>query len=68
LASTSFGGTIIASHVLEPEPDGGTRVVLTVDDRGFLLRLVSLPFARMTRRYVRLEAEGLKRRCEIPAT
>jgi uncharacterized membrane protein len=64
----SFGGAIIASHLLEAAPGEGTRVVLTAESRGRLLRLVSLPFARMTRRYVRLEAEGLQRRCEIPDT
>ncbi len=63
--AASFGGTMIASHALEPQPNGRTRVVLTAHSRGLHLRLLSFPFARITRRYVEMEAQGLKRQCEM---
>jgi hypothetical protein len=64
--SRSGGVTTRAEHAIEPaEP--GCRVRLTLDQSGFLAPLVVALFGRLTRRYVDLEADGLKRRCEQPA-
>jgi uncharacterized membrane protein len=46
--------------------DGGTRVDLLLRQQGPLAGLSALLYARLTRRYLRLEAEGLKRRVENP--
>jgi uncharacterized membrane protein len=64
--SRSGGVTTRAEHAIEPaEP--GCRVRLTLDQSGLLAPLVGALFGRLTRRYVDLEADGLKRRCEQPA-
>lgn len=59
----SPGITAVATHVIEPRGDGA-RVTLSLDFRGPLARLVAWWFGGLTRRYVRMEAEGLKRRAE----
>jgi uncharacterized protein YndB with AHSA1/START domain len=58
----SVGITTLATHRLTPEPAGVT-VSLGIQQRGALGWLVGLLTAQMTRRYVGMEAEGLKRRC-----
>ncbi len=63
----SAGMTTIATHRLTPGPAGDMAVRLGIRQRGALGWLVGLLLARMTRRYVRMEAEGLKRRCEAAA-
>jgi uncharacterized membrane protein len=66
-STRSSGLTTLASHRLQEAPTGGVRVTLRIEQRGALGWLVGLLTARMTRRYLRMEAEGLKRRCEAPA-
>ena len=65
----SPGATTIASHQLEALGDGRTRVVQTIDQRGPLGVLVGLLTKRLTRRYLAMEAAGLKHRVEadVPA-
>jgi hypothetical protein len=41
-------------------------VRLTLDQSGLLAPVVGAFFGRLTRRYVDMEADGLKRRCEQP--
>src|SRR5262249_50688801 len=59
----SAGITTLATHRLTPEPAGGVSVHLGIRQRGPLAWLVGLLTAGMTRRYVGMEAEGLKQRC-----
>lgn len=63
--ATRFPGiTITAGHYVLSREDGHATVRLTVDQTGLLAPLVGLFAARLTRRYVTQEADGLKRRCE----
>jgi uncharacterized membrane protein len=64
-STRSSGLTTLASHRLQEAP-GGVRVTLRIEQGGALGWLIGLLTARMTRRYMRMEAEGLKRRCETP--
>jgi uncharacterized protein YndB with AHSA1/START domain len=63
VASTP-GVTTIAEHRLEPTPQGGVAVHLGIRRSGPLAKLVDRLSAGLTKRYVGMEAEGLKRRCE----
>jgi hypothetical protein len=60
----SPGGTTLASHELDPQGDDRTIVRLRVEQRG----PVGVAFGRLTRRltkrYLDLEAHGLKERSE----
>ncbi|TNY38163.1 SRPBCC family protein [Thermomonospora catenispora] len=62
--STSPGVTTVAGHELTSTEDGRTGVKLTLEQTGPLVRLVSLFTGRLTRRYLEMEAQGLKARCE----
>ncbi len=57
------GLRVIAGHAIEPA-DGGTRTRLWITAGGALAPLFGGLIARMSRRNVDLEAEGLKRRSE----
>jgi hypothetical protein len=61
--SSSGGVTTVADHVLT-ELDSRTHVLLIVDQSGLLAPLAGLIFGGLTRRYMRIEADGLKRRAE----
>jgi uncharacterized membrane protein len=63
-ASSFPGVTTTAGHQVLAREDGHATARLTVDQRGLLAPLVALFVARMVRRFVTVEAEGLKRRCE----
>jgi uncharacterized protein YndB with AHSA1/START domain len=60
------GVKVVAVHRIEPLGEGRSRVTLSVDQSGPLAWLAALLFGRLGRRYVRMEAEGLKRRSEHP--
>ncbi|MGC5288732.1 SRPBCC family protein [Micromonospora sp. DT231] len=51
-------------HRLVPLPDGRTRVELAIDQSGPLAGLIGRLYGGLLRRYLRLEADGLKRRSE----
>ncbi|MEH0842014.1 SRPBCC family protein [Micromonospora sp. CPCC 205711] len=51
-------------HRIVPLPDGRVRVELTVVQTGPLAPLTGLLGGRALRRYLRMEADGLRRRCE----
>ncbi|MGC4805581.1 SRPBCC family protein [Micromonospora sp. DT233] len=51
-------------HRIVPLPDGRVRVELTLEQRGPLAGPVGWLFGDLTRRYLRMEADGLRRRCE----
>jgi carbon monoxide dehydrogenase subunit G len=58
--------TAIGSHWIEPV-GAGSRVTLSVEYGGALARLIAWAYAGLTNRYLRMEAEGLKRRLESSA-
>ena len=58
------GAKTVAAHVLTPLADGRTRVDLSIDQRGVIGRPIGWLVRRLTRRYLRYEAEGLRRRSE----
>jgi hypothetical protein len=62
----SPGVTTRAGHVLAPIGDGRVRMELTLDQSGPLAPLIGRLYGSLLRRYLGLEAEGLKRRCERP--
>ncbi|MEH1164489.1 SRPBCC family protein [Micromonospora sp. CPCC 205539] len=51
-------------HRLLPLPDGRTRVELAIAQSGPLAGLIGWLYGDLLRRYLRLEADGLKRRSE----
>jgi uncharacterized membrane protein len=58
------GVTTIADHRLEPLGAAGVEVHLSIRRKGPLVVMVDALSASLTRRYLRLEVQGLKRRCE----
>ncbi|KQU70474.1 SRPBCC family protein [Phycicoccus sp. Root101] len=62
----SGGGAALttARHVLEPLPGGGTRVLLSVKQEGWLGSFVGRFYRGLTDRYLATEAAGLKARSE----
>ena len=59
----SPGISVVARHVIRSKGRGSI-VVLAVDQQGWLDPVVKLFFGSLSRQYVELEAQGLKRRCE----
>lgn len=60
----SPGMTSTGRHVVEPRPGGGSIVTLAVIQEGLLGGIVGGMLAPLSRSYVEMEAEGLKRRSE----
>ncbi|AGB22109.1 Polyketide cyclase / dehydrase and lipid transport [Mycobacterium sp. JS623] len=60
----SPGGLTVASHQVIAESDNHTQVRQQIDQRGPIGALVGLLMRGMTRRYLDLEAAGLKSRSE----
>ncbi|HEY8546648.1 MAG TPA: SRPBCC family protein [Acidimicrobiales bacterium] len=61
--SSSPGVATAADHELDDRGDG-TTVVLRIRQKGLLAPLVHLLIGKRTRRYVQMEADGLKARAE----
>ncbi len=57
------GLVIAAGHVAEPV-GRGSRVTLALDFSGFLAPLIARIFGNLNQRYLTMEAQGLRRRCE----
>jgi len=57
------GITSVAGHRVEALGEGGARLTLTLDMRGFLSP-IALFYKGLTNRYMTLEAEGMKRASE----
>jgi hypothetical protein len=53
----------VGGHRVEPE-GGGSKVTLWIEQTGLMVPMLALFYKGLTRRYVTMEAEGLKRRCE----
>jgi uncharacterized protein YndB with AHSA1/START domain len=60
----SPGGLTVARHDVIPESDGRTQVRQQLEQRGPVGAAVGLLMRGMTRRYLDLEAQGLKARSE----
>src|ERR1700753_3672158 len=58
------GVLVTARHDVSAQPGGGTLVRQQLDQRGVLGALVGRLMAKKTRRFLELEAQGLKARCE----
>jgi uncharacterized protein YndB with AHSA1/START domain len=58
------GVTTVAEHRITPRGPSAVTVHLGIRRSGLLAGAVSALSAGLTRRYVAMEAEGLKRRCE----
>ena len=63
----SPGAVSVAAHSVRALDDGRTHVELWIDQRGVVGRAIGVLARRMTRRYLRMEAEGLKRASESVA-
>jgi uncharacterized membrane protein len=61
--ASSSGVRSTGDHRVEAAP-GGSRATLVLHQDGPLAGLVGLAYAKLIRRYVRMEAEGLKREAE----
>jgi hypothetical protein len=62
--SKSVGATTVGLHRVVPDGRGGSTVTLEVRSTGWLVPLAR-PFVEgKARRFVEMEAQGLKRRCE----
>ncbi|GAA2576016.1 SRPBCC family protein [Actinomadura fulvescens] len=62
------GVTTVASHDITSHPDGTVSVRLGLDQSGPLAFLVALLAGRRARRYVAMEAAGLKQKAELQQT
>ena len=58
------GTTSVASHRVEALGEGRARLTLTLDMRGFLVPVIAFFYKRLTNRYMKLEAEGMKQAAE----
>lgn len=58
------GVTTFGDHQLSPQAHGRVTVTLGIRRAGPLAPVVNRVFGRLTREYVQMEADGLKRRCE----
>lgn len=58
------GVTSVADHRVEVLGDGRSRLVLRLEMRGLLVLVVRLFYRGLTKRYMALEAEGMKRAAE----
>ena len=58
------GSTIVAGHRVESLGDGRSRLVLTIEMSGFLMRVVGRFYKDLTERYLTLETQGMKRAAE----
>jgi uncharacterized membrane protein len=63
--SKSPGARTVASHRIVTNPGGGVTVRLALDQTGPLFTLLGWLTSGISRRYLGLEAEGLKRRAEL---
>jgi len=62
--SDSTGVTTVASHVVKTTTNNRVTVTLGIRQSGTLAPVIGLLTSKTTRRYIKMEAEGLKQRCE----
>jgi uncharacterized membrane protein len=61
---TTGGITSVAGHRVEALGESRARLTLTLDMRGVLIPIIGLFYKNLTNRYMKLEAEGMKRVAE----
>jgi len=66
--SSTFGVTSVGSHRITAGPADRVTVTLALHQTGFLAPLVGFLTGRLTRRYIDMEANGLKARSEARAS
>src|SRR5215475_5463916 len=59
----SVGVSAVARHTIQPR-DHGCTVTLTIEQEGWLVALLRPFLMKLSQRYVQMEAQGLKKRCE----
>jgi hypothetical protein len=59
-----LGVRTVAGHRVEATGSQSTRVTFSISWRGLLAPLIGLLYRQRSRRYVGMEAQGLKQRCE----
>ena len=62
--SDSTGVTTVGSHVVKATANNRVTVTLGIHQSGPLAPVIGLLTSKIIRRYVKMEAEGLKQRCE----
>lgn len=60
-SSTLPGVRSTAQHRIQPHPEGGVRVILTIQQTGRFADWIEQHFGKKIERYMRMEAEGLRR-------
>jgi hypothetical protein len=65
--ASGTGARLAATHEVTPRGDGGSRLRLAVDSRGWAVRLFGWALAGTGRRFIEMEAAGVKRRAEEAA-
>ena len=64
----SGGITSVAGHRVEMLEEGRSRLTLSLDMRGPLIRVIGLFYRGLTNRYMTIEAQGMKRAAESAET
>jgi hypothetical protein len=64
--ASARGVKTLASHRITQSGDGRCIVTLSIKQTGPLAWLASAAMGKQTRRYVEMEADGLKKYCEKP--
>lgn len=62
--SASWGLQLLASHTLIPQADGRCLADLRLSFRGPIAGFITVLGGKLTREYMQMEADGLKKRCE----
>ena len=62
--SSGVGSRMVARHVVTPRGDSSSTATLSVDSSGWAVALIGWLLAGTGRRYIEMEAEGLKVRAE----
>jgi uncharacterized membrane protein len=60
----STGATIVAGHRVEALGEDRSRLTLSIEMRGFLVPVMGRVYRDLTNRYIRIEAETMKRDAE----
>jgi len=61
------GVKVRAIHLVEDRGEGHARMILGIEQTGALSGLISMLYGKLTRQYVAMEAEGLKKAAEAEA-
>lgn len=62
------GGRIVAGHRVDADGEEGSRLTLTIDMRGPIVKVAGRLTSKTTRSYLEIEATDLKRAAEVEPT